>query len=290
MKKSKKKKIWPVMASAVIVAVLVGILLFLSKMKGQFGENTGILNEIYGYKGYSRTIVREEYEFYEYFVKRDLSGKESDEEVEELVKEYAARVNALFYLGNKLGYCEPYSYEAIQLRMEQENTSRQNRIAAGEVVYGLEQFGSLQIYFQYLMDSVQVSIQGYLEEHADAEIRKMAKAYYEEHEDAFISIEEVVFEQTIDGITETITADAETISFYGKSDAGLADFIAAAQEGDVYEDIINDQKRRIVLKEVTYTEGGYEDNEEIALYSFVRNELYDTVIRKVAENNPVTFE
>lgn len=285
----KKKKVWPMMLAAVVVVAVIGILL-LWQNKDRSAENAGVLDEIYGYKGYSRTISKEEYEFYKYFVTRDLSGKESEEEVEALVKEYAGNVNALFYLGNKLGYCEPYSFEALQLRMEQENISRQKKLAEGEVVYGLEQFDSLEIYFQYLMDNMQVSIQGYLEDHADDQIREMAKDYYEEHEEEFIGIEEVVYEQTIDGETETVSADAETISFYGKSDGGLADFIADAQIGDVYEDIINDQERRIVLKEITYSETGYENNQVTALYSFVRNELYDMVIKKTAENNPVTFE
>lgn len=285
----KKKKVWPMMLAAVVVVAVIGILL-LWQNKDRSAENAGVLDEIYGYKGYSRTISKEEYEFYKYFVTRDLSGKESEEEVEALVKEYAGNVNALFYLGNKLGYCEAYSFEALQLRMEQENVSRQKKLAEGEVVYGLEQFNSLEIYFQYLMDNMQVSIQGYLEDHADDQIREMAKNYYEEHEEEFTGIEEVVYEQTIDGKTETVSADAETISFYGKSDGGLADFIADAQIGDVYEDIINDQERRIVLKEITYSETGYENNQETALYSFVRNELYDMVIKKTAENNPVTFE
>lgn len=285
-----KKKSTRRIIIGILAAVLAVCLFFVWKNKDSSENTSGILDEIYSYSGYARVVSEEEYEFYEYFVERDLPNDVTGEELAEQVKAYANRVNAIFYLGNKLGFCEPYSFEVLKLRMEQENASRQAKKEENEVIYGVEQFNSLSIYFQYTMDNVESAIQGYLEENADQEILKMAEDYYNEHQEDFQSIVEVVYDQTIDGVTETITADAETLSFYGKSDKGLADFLGAAQVGDTYEDDYNYQNRVVEVEKVTYTEYGYENHEYMALYSLVRNELYDTVISRVAESNPVEFE
>lgn len=278
----KKKKI---IASIAIVLVILAVVLL---MKGQ-KKSVSVLDTIDAYRGYTRVVSREEYEFYQYFVERDLSRDVSEEELDELVKAYAGEVNAAFYLGNQLGLCEPYSFEALELHMEQENASRQVKLEQGEAIYGLEQF-SLRTYFQYTMDNLQVSLTGYLEENADEEILQMAETYYEEHQEEFRYIEEVVYEQTLGGVTETLTADANTLSYLGKADAALADFLAGSEVGSVYKDIQNQQERYVVLKEIIYSEDSYENHAETALYRFVRNELYDSVIAKVAENNPVEFE
>lgn len=273
-----------------VIAVLVLLVIFSISIKGAFTEKSpSVLDMIGSYRGYTRVISQEEYEFYQYFVKRDLSGKVDEVELDKLVKTYAGDVNAAFYLGNQLNLCEPYSFELLQLRMEQENASRQAKLQQGEVVYGLEQF-TLETYFLYTIDNLQTSIQQYLEENADEEILEMAEAYYEEHKEDFRNRVEVVYEVTLDEVTETLTADADMLSTLGKSDAGLADFLGVAEIGDTYRDVKNNQVRTVVLKDVTYSEEGYENNADSALYRLVRNELYQTVIENVAKNNPVEFE
>lgn len=285
----KKKNLGIIIIGGLVLILLSG-LFFAWKKTDLQDERSSILQRIYDYNGYVRVISQEEYDFYEYLVKRDLPDDTTEKEVEERVKAYANEVNATFYLGNKLGYCEPYSYEVLQLRMEQENAKRQAQKENNEVIYGVEKFQSLTIYFQYMLDNVQASIRGYLEENADDEILEMAESYYEEHKEAFQSVTQIVYEQTVDGVTETITADAEDLSFYGKADAGLADFLGAAQIGDAYEDDHNGQARSVIVKDITYTEYGYENHEYMALYQLVRYELYDMVIERVAKNNPVEFE
>ena len=252
-------------------------------------EKSGLLGALDSYQGYTRTISAEEYDFYQYFVKRDLPGEVSEEELDKRIKEYANQVNAVFYLGNRLGFCEPYSFEVLKLRMEQENINRQIQLEQGEVIYGLEQF-TLQTYFQYTMDNVRADLQGYLEANADEEIFEMAKTYYETHEEEFTYRKEVVFEQTMDGVTETVTADVDLLSFYGKADMGLADFLGIAQVGEVYEDDRDGKVRRVVLKKITYNDKGYENNAQMAVYLLIREELYDQVIANTAKNNPVQFE
>lgn len=258
-------------------------------MTGCQKKTPGLLETLDGYRGYTRVVSQEEYEFYQYFVERDLTEKVSESELDQLVKDYAESVNAAFYLGNQLDLCEPYSFEALKLRVEQENAERKIKLENDEVVYGLEQF-TLETYFQYTMDNLQASLQGYLEEQADEEIRKLAKEYYEAHEEEFIYRKEVVYEQSLDGVKEKLTADVDMLSFLGKSDIGLADFLATGQVGDTYADNRNEQERRVVLKKITYNEKGFENNARMALYLLIREELYDDVIAMAAKNNPLEFE
>ena len=277
-------------ANKIIASVLAMAMVLLATVAcGSSEQSAKLLDMIESYRGYTRIITNEEYDFYKYFVERDLPEPVSDEKLEELVKEYAGEVHAVFYLGNRLGFCEPYSFEAMELRVDQENTQRQLMLEQGEVVYGLEQF-TKETYFLYTMDNLKASLQGYLEAQADEEILKRAEAYYEAHEEQFIYRKEVHYEQSLDGVTESIIADVDMLSFLGKADMGLADFLGIAEVGDVYEDDRDGQVRRVVLTKIIYSEKGYEYNADMALYRLVRDELYDEVIKIIAKNNPVQFE
>lgn len=272
-----------------LLMILMIAMVFWGKKDHSTEETTGLLDAIESYQGFSRTVSKEEYDFYAYFVERDLSQEVSAEELDNLIKEYANEVNAVFYLANRIGFCEPYSFEALELRMQQENVKRQIQLEEGEVIYGLEQF-TLETYFQYTMDNLQASLQGYLEEYADEEVMDLAKEYYQAHEEEFIYRKEVVYEQMLDGVSETLIADVDMLSFLGKSDMGLADFLSIGQVGEIYTDDRNDQDRQVTIKEIVYSERGFENNAEMALYLLVREELYDQVIKTVAENNPLEFE
>lgn len=284
-----KRKIWITFG---IIAVIIIALLFRGdkkENKQEVREVETVLSMIDSYRGYIRIVSTEELEFYKYFVERDLPEPVTEEELLSLTKDYANRVNAAFYLGNRWGLCEPYSFEALKLRMEQENTERKIKLEQGEVVYGLEEF-TLDIYFQYVMDNLQSSLQGQLEADADKEILEMAEQYYTEHSEDFVYRKEVVYDQFLNGKKETLTADVDMLSVLGKTDTALADFLQMADASEIYEDVIEEGERRVVLKEITYSEEGYENNAEMALYRLVRDELYDSVIDMVAKNNPVQFE
>ena len=94
----------------------------------------------------------------------------------------------------------------------------------------------------------------------------------------------------MDGVTESLIADVDMLSFLGKADMGLADFLGIANVGDVYEDDKDGQARKVVLTNIIYSEKGYEHNADMALYRLIRDELYDEVIKNTAKNNPVQFE
>ena len=280
----KKKSILVVCIMAIVA---ISSVLFFSAFRSE--ESSDLLEKIDTYKGYTRVVSDEEFEFYKYFVERDLQDEIDEDELEEKVITYTNEVNAVFYLGNKLAFCEPYSFEALKLRMEQENIQRKISLEQGEEVYGLKEF-TLRNYFQYVMDNLEADIKSYLETNADEGILRMAKDYYQTHEEEFVYRKEVVYEETLNGVTQTLTADVDTMSLLGKTDTAMGDFLQMAEPGEVYEDNIEDIERRIVLKEIIYSEKGYENNAEMALYRMVSAELYDKVIEMVAVNNPVSFE
>ena len=284
----KKNDILILILGVIVFVLCIGVFAGI-KNKNTSSEYSGILEQINSYQGYVCVISEEEYEFYEYLVRRDMAKETDEKEIETRIKEYAARVHAVFYLGSQLGFCEPYSFEELKFRMEQENASRQESLAAGEVVYGLKEF-SLHTYFQYTMDNLQVDLMSYLEEHADEEIGKMAENYYEEHKEEFQYREKVVYEQTIGTKTETLSIDADMLSHIGKADPALGDFLRLAQIGEVYQDVYGERERTVCLKEIIYNKEGYKHNADMVWYQFVRNELYDLIITTIAKNNPVKFE
>ena len=276
--------VWGMLALVICIGIFLG-----TKTSGSTEKISGIWEQINSYRGYVREVSNEEYEFYESLVRRNIAGDTGEEEVKTLVQEYAAKVNAVFYLGSQLGLCEPYSFENLKLRKEQENASRQEKLEAGEVIYGLKEF-SLQTYFQYTLDNLQIDLLGYLEEHADDEVLKMAENYYEEHKKEFRYRVEVVCEQTIGEKTEILKVDLDMLNHLGKADPALGDFLRLAEIGEIYQDVYGTQERSVCIKDITYNQEGYEHNAQMALYRFVRNEFYDLIITTIAQNNPVKFE
>lgn len=252
-------------------------------------KKSELVSTIKEYKGYIRLVAQEEYEFYEYFVKRNVTDTITEKEFKEQVKKYANEVNAVFYLGNKLNLCEPYSFELLQIRMEQENDIRKVKKEKGEAIYGLEQF-NLQNYFQYTLDNLELDIIEYILQNADEAIVDDAEAYFERNKASFKVRESVVYESTIDGETNEVTAAREELNFMGKSDMGLADFLETAEIGEEYEDTLNGSQRKVVVKEITYYEPEFKENESAMIQNYIQAELYPELIETVAKNNQVEFE
>lgn len=248
-----------------------------------------LVTQIEEYKGYTRVISKEEQDFYSYFVKRDLGTMEDEAELKVLLEDYINEANAVFYLGNQLGLYEPYSFELLKLRMEQENRSRKLKKEQGEAVYGIEQF-TLEAYYQYERENLETDLVAYLEANIDKELIKKAKHYYEDHKELFKDREGVVYEITQDGVTKEAETDHSQLKFLGDADPLLADFLETAECEEVYTDGEGAAKRTVVLKEIRYTKEGFEQNKERVLTYYIRNVLKEEIIDLVAENNPVELE
>ncbi|RGD02288.1 hypothetical protein DW685_10645 [Lachnospiraceae bacterium AM25-40] len=272
--------------------VLFAILLFagfLMKKVIHKEETPMVVSQIKDYKGYTRIVSREEYQFYQSFVEKENPKKKDRQYLDKKTREYANYVNAEFYVGSKLGLCDPYSFEHLKLQMEQENDSRKVKIANGEKVYGLEEF-TLQTFFQYQRDELELGICNYLQQNVDKAMIKAAKKYYEEGGNKVKIRSEVVYEVTQNSVTKTITADREQLNFLGKSDMGLADFLETGNINDLYHDEKDNQEREVIIKDVKYEVSGFEENQDAVIYSYIRTELYPEMIQTVAENNSAEFE
>lgn len=248
-----------------------------------------IVTQIEDYKGYTRVVSKEEQDFYSYFVKRNLGTSVDEEKMKVLLEEYINEANAVFYLGNQLGLYEPYSFELLKLRMEQENRDRKLKLEQGEVIYGIEQF-TLETYYQYERENLESDIVAYLEENIDHGLMKKIKRYYEENKEIFKDRECVVYEVTQSGVTKNEKADSSQLEFWGNADPLLADFLETAECEDVYTDGEGETKRTIVIKDIIYTPEGFEKNKDRVLSYYVRTILKEELIDLVEENNPVELE
>lgn len=253
-------------------------------------ENIPEMMELVGdYQGYTRTIGGEEFEFYQYFVEREASERTGEEELRGQVMEYANKVNAIFFIGNKLELCEPYSFELLKLRMQQENDRRQLRLEKGEPVYGLEQF-DLSSYFQYTIENLENSIISYLTDAAGEETVREAKDYFKEHSSERKIRTEVVYELLAGEKKETVTADREQLNFMGKADKGLADFLETAEIGACFEDDQDGDLRKVTVKEIHYEEADLEKQPEAAVENYIYEVVYPQLIEKIAQENPLEYQ
>lgn len=272
-----------------ILLFLSVLLILLAGCGNQTEKQTeNLLETVKEYKGYMREIGQEEYDFYTYFVRRELPDEVSTQELEEKVKVYANEINALFYLAGRLGLSEPYSYEGLKMRMEQENELRKYKKEKGEAFYGPEQF-TLEQFFQYTKDITEANLRTYIEGYTDNAVIENAKTYYEENKEKFRLREAVTYEVTQKDSTETITADRTQLNILANADPALADFLEAGQENELYEDLQSDGKRMVIIQEIRYNESGFVANKEAAVSAYIQQQLYPKLLQIIAENNPVSF-
>lgn len=272
----------------IFLVILFVLLIAFMFVKKDTDNVQGILDEIAQYKGFTRVISTQEYEFYKYFVERELSADVTEEELDALVKAYTEEVNATFYLANRLGLREPYSFSVLQMRMEQENETRKLKLEQGETVYGLQQF-DLNTFFQYEYSNAALDIKQCLLERNDAQIHKQAKAYYEANIESFTIKDQITYEITINGETSETTADRTQRQFLGDADPLLADFLENAVCGDVYEDVQNGEQRKIIVTDISYEEVSFRENEMAVVENYIEEELFPQLIEMIAANNPAEY-
>lgn len=290
LRKNKKRgnKITKFILAAAAITLLAGCTSGQSSDGGANEASQSLIEEVQSDKGYIRVVSQEEYDFYKYFVERDLAKEIENQELNEKVKAYINEVNAVFYLGNKYGLYEPYSFDLLNMRMEQENRDRQQKLEAGEVVYGLEQF-TLQTYYQYERSNLEADIIEYIEMNLDSEIVDLAEDYYNENPELFTGRESVTYEITALGVTQEVAADREQLNLLANADMNLADFLETAEVGDTYADMKDGEEREVLVTEISNTEPGFDNNRDAVIRYYIRYILLDELIDTVAQNNPVEF-
>ncbi len=247
-----------------------------------------IITQISGYKGYTRVVSREEFDFFKALVARDLENGADDETVEDATREYINTVNAEFYLGSKLGLCEVYDFSAMQYRMETENADRQAKSESGEVFYGPQSF-TLTTYFQYIYSNLQSDLLNYLVSNATEDMLRGARDYYDATPSLHQSLQSITYKITENGASETVNITADEYRTLQNSDETLADFISEADEGDTMTYEYSGVTREVELVSVEYAEATFEDNAAVILRYYISENVLDGLIETVAENNPVEF-
>ena len=137
----------------------------------------------------------------------------------------------------------------------------------------------------YNMESKIIIFEGNQEQGIFSKARK----FYDERKEYFKTIEKVVYEVTTSEGTVVEEADRNQLNFLGKSDSALADFLLEGSRKESYHDIQGNGERKVVIKEITYSEEGFEKNKEAAMVSYINQELYPMLIQMVADNNPVSY-
>lgn len=273
------------MTAAVLVLYLVAMIVTGCTKE----QEPGLLETLEGYKGYTRQVGTEEYQFFEELVLREQSDEMSEEEKAQKVKEYINSVNAVFYLGEKLGLCEPYSFGEMKLRMEQENASRKAKKESGEPIYGLEQFEA-DSYFRYVFSSLEADIKEYLTDNADDALIADARKHYEKYPEEY-EISKVITYSVEEGDTvASYTVPYEKLSSMQNADGELFDFLACAAEGDTFEYSFGDSSRRGSIVSVETERKSFEENTREILSEYIGDQVYDSLIEKVSQNNPVEFQ
>ncbi len=82
------------------------------------------------------------------------NGKTGYEYLAEQTVEKLKYMHAIYDIAKDKGYIEDPTYEGMLHRMEQENQSRSEKIAKGEVVYGLKEY-STEMYQDYELSMIQ---------------------------------------------------------------------------------------------------------------------------------------
>lgn len=255
-----------------------------------YDKEQGMIEKIESLKGFVREIGEEEYRLYEEIVRMTNAGELSEQQLEEKTKEYAARINAIFYIGNRLDIYEPFSWEVLQFRMEQENDKRREKLKRNEPVYGLQQFEE-RTFFQYELENLTSDIKNVmLGEITPEELGNGPREFYEAHQEEFKLLEGVTYETNENGNTEILTSDRMGLKSMRNIEPAFLDFINEAREGDVYTAKLPDGtkiERKIIKME--YNEMGFENHKENAIIAYVDRALFEQLVAIVAENNPVSF-
>ncbi len=287
----KRRRFYIFISTGILLGLVVLIFVYIGcfREKSHEAGEKGLIETLESYQGYIRTVGTEEYDFYSGLVRRNLPEETDEEEAEEKIRAYINEVNAVFYLGNRLELCEPYSFELLKLRMEQENDARKIKLEKGEAVYGLQQF-QLETYVQYVLDNLETGIITYIEVNADDEIVSNAGEYYDANRELFRFRKSVTYETEEGGVTEEQTAEREQMNFLGKSDKELADFLETADVGDVFERGQGEEHQRFVLTDIRYGEKNFEEDQDIIVSYYIQSELYPALIKIIAGNNPVEFK
>lgn len=286
-KENKKKKVnhlW-IIISVILVAAAAAVVLGSTEQKE---SEKSVLEELKEKQGYLRTVGSEEYEFYKKLVYRDSGDGMTEEELDEAAREKVNRVNAEFMLANQMGLCDPYSFESFQRDMENENTQRKLKKEKEEVFYGPEKFDLIS-YYNYVSGNLKLDMVSFITENADAKVMDGARTYFETHSENYKTIQQINYEMTENGTTETCVLKREEMSTLEKTDSALFEFLYYGAEKDTFQYSYNESERTVQIISIEYEELSFNNNMERVMRDYITNVYLEDWIQQIEEENPVDF-
>lgn len=227
---------------------------------------------------YTRSVSAEEYEFYYHLAKRDLPADTEPAEMEEKAKEMASRSVAEFSLGQKLGICQPYSFESLKRNMEKENEQRKVKKGSSEVVYGPEQF-DLVSYYLYVAGNLEIDTVDYIAAHADDTMLQNAETYFEEHREEYRPITSIRYAMTEQDTTEEKTLLQEDMRTLERLDGELFAFLYYGKAGDTMEYYYGDVQRTVKILDIEREDPSFDDAREAALEDYIAEVYYEELVQ-----------
>ncbi|MCL2747890.1 MAG: hypothetical protein FWE59_04465 [Oscillospiraceae bacterium] len=240
-----------------------------------------------------RNISRDEYAFFEAFVKRDL-WQPTDEELAAKTDRMILEVNAKFAIGSHLGLCETFTYEGMLGSLARENAERKRMKEAGEVFYGPVSFDAIG-YFQFLYSNLELEIVGIMRENFGDALRDQVLGFYHNNKERYQSIEGVRYEYTVNGITEEISVTRNDLKTMSRLGDELGDFLLTMEyeQGSVWEGEYEDEfglvKRRAKVLEVTIDRPSFEEVEFTVALEYVREVYYPEVVESAIQLSKLRF-
>lgn len=280
--------------SGIIILIVIGFALFVL-LSGKSEPDAGkIQTELIGdlqLSGYSRTIGKEEFAFYGDIVRRELEDRTDTEEIDRRARAYAGEMNAQFYLAEKLGVMQPFSFEQLQAQMEQENASRARKKERGETFYGPTKF-DLTGYYLFTTSNLRLQLTEALADRAGRRTKAGSKEFYEKNIDRYVARDDItytVWEQgTQDKQTHTVTlSDLRTLE---KLDEDLLRILTDYKKGASFAYEKDGVALEGVIDDKVLEYKPYEEIQMIVLQEYIDAELFDPLIEQIAADNPVSFE
>ncbi len=290
--KRRKRPIFIFLAVIILIVIgLAGFILVSREPEPDAGKIEAELLEGLQLSGYSRTIGKEELAFYSGIVRRELEDRDDTEEIDRRARDYAAEMNAQFYLAEKLGIMQPFSFEQLQAQMEQENASRARKKERGETFYGPTKF-DLTGYYLFTTSNLRLQLTEALADRAGRRTKAGSKAFYEKNMDRYVARDDItytVWEQgTQDKQTHTVTlSDLRTLE---KLDQDLLRILTDYKKGASFAYEKDGVALAGVIDDKVLEYKPYEDIQRIVVQEYIDTELFDTLVERVAADNPVSFE
>ncbi|MEG2093723.1 MAG: hypothetical protein RRY80_05355 [Lachnospiraceae bacterium] len=284
----KNRKMWMIVIGIILSIILLFIVIGkIQEFKStSYKEETNILKQIKSYPQTTWMIEQEEFDFFKQLAQKEVKDPKNKEEIAAKAKELLTLSSAQFFLGNKLGLSEPYSFTHLKDVMEQENAQRKVDKQQGKEVYGPVEY-TLSTYYQYVSSRLRAKVIDNIVFHADELLVSQSKDYYKEHKEDYRIPKNICYSITIEGNTTEKTISWSEIQELEHSDSILFDFLIQAEEGIDTSYETEEGEATLKILTVTWEKTDFESNKSTILTDYLNQVYYDQLLAQIAEKNSV---